>query len=244
MPAPAILIRLPVTVSASTWICSIRRVNVVFSKNSTIGVRLLLHVNHIHCQADIVMDSSNAAHPNKSMAKQRSSICCEPIDTEHLSQDNGDNCEQVVKFCYDDTGAKIDSACPDCSRNICEDPSDNNGGDDDDWHKLEWCNTETKLESCAASMGGELYCDGTLPSCEQQQERICSLTDDSGVFAKCRYNITCDCDAYHCTDNSITIEGVNEEFLDRLKPRTNDLKKIYGDNLNFYIGGGHPEAFR
>jgi len=170
--------------------------------------------------------------------------CCEPIDSEHLSQDNGDNCEQIVKFCYDDTGAKIDSACPDCSRNICEDPSDNNGGDGDDWHKLEWCNTETKLESCAASMGGELYCDGTLPSCEQQQERICSLTDDSGVFAKCRYNITCDCDAYHCTDNSITIEGVNEEFLDRLKPRTNDLKKIYGDNLNFYIGGGHPEAFR
>ena len=168
--------------------------------------------------------------------------CCESIDAEHINQANGDDCIQVVKFCFDENGSKIDSTCPDCSVNVCN-PTD--GGDGNvDPRTLEWCKDLSMLEPCAESMGGELFCDGTLPSCEKQQERICSITDDSGKLAKCRYNTTCDCDAYHCTDNSITIKGVDQDFLNRLKPRTNDLNKVYGDNLNFYIGGGHPEAFR
>ena len=168
--------------------------------------------------------------------------CCEEIEPEDVPNANGDNCLQTVKICYDKEGNKIDSLCADCQRNICEGPNHKPG--EVDPRTLAWCEDVDMVETCEESMGGELYCDGALPYCEGQQERICSITDDSDKSVKCRYNVTCDCDAYHCTDNSITIKGVDEDFLNRLKPRTNDLTKVYGENLNFYIGGGNSDAFR
>ena len=75
---------------------------------------------------------------------------------------------------------------------------------------------------CEDQMGGSLYCDTRLPECQGKQKRFCRTKE----FGECYYEIKCDCDVYKCTQDSITIKGVDQEFFERLKPQTNDLHKV------------------
>ena len=98
---------------------------------------------------------------------------------------------------------------------------------------------EDLIAECEAGMNGKLYCDSRLPICQGPQKRVCKTSK-----FECSYTTRCDCDVYKCTQDSITITGVNEKFFQDVQPQTNDLAKIYGPELNFFIGDGSKENYR
>ena len=197
-----------------------------FNNESGQWVRLVASCT-IPGSEDTVCDKTETCFKNIAECRpgQPKTNCCEQTDAESLS--TGDDCNQVVKKCYDKNGEQVfgEIPCPDCKKNICPDDP---------------CNKD-QLKRCAAALGGELYCDGRIPACMtgagETQKRFCQLGDEV-----CKYEIDCKCDAYKCSDNSISIEGVDERFLDALKFRTNDLHETYGPDLNFFIGGGNKTA--
>ena len=181
-----------------------------------------------------VCDKTEPCSPPECVQGEEKTNCCQTLKDQPLDQ--GDLCIQTIKKCYDKDGNQLYGKvpCPDCEGDVCKK------------RNIRDCN-KNQVERCTAAMGGELYCDGRIPVCMtkqgEKQERYCKLEDRPDRLKEdCKYKIDCQCNAFKCSDNSVSIEGVNKAMLEALKFRTNDLHETYGPDLNFFIGGGDKTA--